>query len=481
MPNSLEKYFNSKEFKEILKTFEDILKTKKEVYLDVDDCTALCEYYASAGIVDKAYYASLYGLYLHPGDLDLQLYQCDNAIADGDFYEAQNVLNRIPDKTDEQVRLAQCEVYLMRGRIKEARALFDLMVSESEDPHTCMSNIADLLNEYDHFDEAYSWLERALREDPECVVALSSLADCYFQDGRTKEAKTVIEKLLDMNPYEEQYWNCLAQCNLMEDNPEKAIEAADFALAIDPECVTAMNLKGSAYTMLMDLETAIEWFEKSHSLVTYCRKVLEQLILLYYAQGHYEQCAECCKEMLERCPELRQAEKSQLYAKRGDSLTRAGKYEEAIEALNTAIKIEWHKYAFYAYRANALLHMGRKKEGVSELVNAWCYALDEDKEEAVKMISMICIENGLYDDALFYLEHLISWHCNIITNGAWMYIALCYMMTGDNAGMESFINKTQLHDRILDEETRQAMENIHEGLFEAFRTAQQRVAASGKP
>lgn len=481
MHNNLDKYFNSDRFRDVLKTFEDILKTRNEVYLDVDDCAALCEYYASAGLVERANLAAMYGLYLHPNDLDLMLYRIDNYIVDGYYNEAQQLLNKIPDKKDTEVRMVQCEVHILRGRNRDAFALFEKIVAEDENRHGCMADIADLLAQYNMFEEAHSWINRALSEDPDCEVALAALAECFCHEGLFKDAATVMERLIDINPYDVDYWISLSQCHLTNDEDEKAVEAADFALAIDPECAIAMKLKGMAYMSLMEMQQSIKWFEEAHSRMTDCRAILENLIIIYALEGMNDKCAECCKEMLERCPEMKNHEIAQLHAKRGDSLIRVGQCEEALKEIDIAIKMADYKYAFRAYRGDALLSMGRIEEGKYELSYSWDMALDEQKEEATKTISLILIDYGMYDDALYYMNELVKWELDIISNELWIYITLCYVMKNDEDGLEFFIKRADLEDMTLDDEMRQSMEAVREGLYEAFRAAQQRVKAWGKP
>ena len=64
-------YYDSREFTELLTSYENMLADGGSVYFDSMDIANIAEYYSMNGDLDKSDTAIEYGLRLHPSDADI--------------------------------------------------------------------------------------------------------------------------------------------------------------------------------------------------------------------------------------------------------------------------------------------------------------------------------------------------------------------------------------------------------------------------
>ncbi|MBD5320002.1 MAG: hypothetical protein HDS07_03790 [Bacteroides sp.] len=76
---------------------------------------------------------------------------------------------------------------------------------------------------------------------PECIF--SELYNLFYEKGRYSEALEVGKKLCDLNAFDVEAWTELANLYLMKfGDAESAIECAEYAIAIEPDNLTALML-----------------------------------------------------------------------------------------------------------------------------------------------------------------------------------------------------------------------------------------------
>lgn len=91
---------------------------------------------------------------------------------------------------------------------------------------------------------AITMLEQALMESPGDVYSRSILAHAYQEVGETERAMTNLQVAIEAEPNNESLWLTVAGINLQQGKIEEANAAIDEALKIEPEAAQAYVLKG---------------------------------------------------------------------------------------------------------------------------------------------------------------------------------------------------------------------------------------------
>jgi len=109
---------------------------------------------------------------------------------------------------------------------------------------------ANLCSETDRLEDAIAGYGRALEADPRHRAALYNLGVALARAGDPRASAAVLGQLVEVAPDDPDAWTRLAAVHLDEGKPEKAIDCAQRALALDGRSAPALNELGLA---LVDL------------------------------------------------------------------------------------------------------------------------------------------------------------------------------------------------------------------------------------
>jgi tetratricopeptide (TPR) repeat protein/TolB-like protein len=180
-------------------------------------------------------------------------------------------------------------------------------------------------SENQNFDEAISYLENAIKKDPDFASAYFYLAPNYTYQGKpesqnesyekaklysenaTEKDKLYIEstyanaieqnpnKMLNIlkqmaiaYPREKHVYYRIAQCYLEEKLFDEAIKNYNVALALDPDYGPALNELAYLYMYKGDYKKAIEYFEKYKAVSREDPNPLDSMASCYFAMGNLD-------------------------------------------------------------------------------------------------------------------------------------------------------------------------------------------------
>ena len=115
----------------------------------------------------------------------------------------------------------------------------------------------------------------------------SLAAECLRNDGQFMAASVELNMMLDEEPYNLNHWLNLGNVYNQMERFNDAIDAFDYALAIDPECLDALFAKGHSYALLENEEKALQLYrtclERGYdkALACYTCGVMETALELY--------------------------------------------------------------------------------------------------------------------------------------------------------------------------------------------------------
>jgi tetratricopeptide (TPR) repeat protein len=261
---------DSKEFEQILKTYEDSKKEGKTCYLDSESFSDISEYYFRKGKIQEALETAEAGLDIHPDNAYLRIAKINALICMDHFEEARDLLVGLdPDE--------EFDVYFFEGELaialdndfERADEYFKLWIDADLD--TLDLSVEDDKNRFKddlvHVMDIFSDLKK---DDDDVSPFIRKWVDVYIEkcgpltgddydtdvssichdENMISEEINLFTLFLDNNPYMKDGWSYLASLYNVLDNPEEALNAVEFALAISPDDVNAWGTKSLSYRLL---------------------------------------------------------------------------------------------------------------------------------------------------------------------------------------------------------------------------------------
>ena len=256
-------YFESKEFRQLLGSYETAQQQGTSLFLDSEQLTDIAEYYHWMGRTNDAIDVIDYALDIYEGaTAPLVLKARITLLSLDDAEEAMSLAEQIEDKSDFDYYYIKAEILIAVNKANEAdlfleTCLDQIMKSETTD---FMLDTATLFADYEQTALARKWLDRI--EDKDMADYRETLGRvCYFEH-QYEESIRLFEGLIDDNPYSTYYWDMLACVHLAMDNASEAITSSEYAIAISPDDEDALLYKAQALMRLKNYDAAIEFFDR---------------------------------------------------------------------------------------------------------------------------------------------------------------------------------------------------------------------------
>ena len=159
--------------------------------------------------------------------------------------------------------VAQAEVALELFDAVAARAALDkaksLGVPETETAHL-LGHAQWLLGDLDLARDLLSGESITIKDRPYADRILSRV---YIDIGDTIAAEKTLNRALKLSPDDSKLWTEIARFRLVIANQGGAIDAADYALKLDPNNLRALELRGRLVRSQFGVVAALPWFERA--------------------------------------------------------------------------------------------------------------------------------------------------------------------------------------------------------------------------
>ena len=255
-------YFKSEDFREILRQYEDSVKSGHPIYMDADDLADIADWYQYNGHQEEANEAVNLALEFNPDAVGPLLYKAREALSLRDYETANDYADRIEVADALEAFYLRNEILICEGKEEEADEHFrerlkEVMLDEQMD---YVYDVACLYSEYNIYDKAFEWIARSQGDDSDEFKEL--MARTLFGLGKYQDSERIFNELIDHNPYSTRYWNALASAQFMREDYNAAITSSEFAIAIDPNDPEGLLSKANSLYNLENYETALSFFQK---------------------------------------------------------------------------------------------------------------------------------------------------------------------------------------------------------------------------
>lgn len=261
-------YFDSKEFQQILKQYEESIQQGSSIYMDADDLADIADYYQYNGRLEEADSAINMALEYNPDAVGPLLYKAREALSIKDFDTAREYAEHIQAVDQQEALYLQGEILINEGKVEEANDFFREQMREvmPDEQMDYVYDVANIFSDYNAYDKAFEWMARSQGDDSDDFKEL--MARTLFGLGKYKDSERIFNELIDHNPYSIRYWNALASAQFMNEDYYAAITSSEYAIAIDPHDAESILSKANSLYSLGNYESALTYYQKYSEIMT---------------------------------------------------------------------------------------------------------------------------------------------------------------------------------------------------------------------
>lgn len=431
-------YFESEIFKATLQNYEKCMSDDGVVYLDAEDFMDIADYYMSLGRYDKAEECVNLAMSQHPDDDGVMAVCCSCYICQKRFEEA-NALHKRMDATMPDVMYQRAQIqYALNHNYDKAteiwRKWMKIVLEDDNSADTerdCYAHvIASVLElrEYSAFeisDEDSEYLNLWLDEYVDKFAPLGEsdydevIADSFIATLMPDTVIAWYNPILERRPYMTRGWSRLSVAYLVKEDFASCIEAADFALAVNPDDLDALTAKANALLYLKEWDETLALHKelrekgggKIHNL---------NMATAYFKTGDPTKAFLCLKELKDELDKylemLESGEETvlrnvpqpleglgygdytmfyvQLCLDIADRLRTNGYYKESNPYLKAALKYDTENYYIYTYLAENCIFDNDCEQSLKYFRKSMDYCGVEHRVEIGVKLAMYLIANS---------------------------------------------------------------------------------------
>ncbi|HSC53484.1 MAG TPA: tetratricopeptide repeat protein [Phnomibacter sp.] len=349
------------EMQELLSAYQNLKAGRAASFLEEEDFERVINYFDDKEDVPAALEAATIGLEHFPFAAQLMYRKADFLIAQHHYEEALALLETagLYDHTDISLYILKTDAYLALEEPEKAAHILEeaLDLFEGEERIELLFELADVYDDYEDFQKVFDCLKLILEEDPNNEEALLKI--CFWADftGRSEESIRLHQWITDEHPFNELAWFNLATAYQGLKLYEKAIDAYQYALAIDEKLDIAYRNMGDAYIRLRKFKDAIECLEKVLELSRPEDVIYEAIGHCYHKMENYTQARFYYRKSSHINPE-----DSRIYYKIAVTYYRQSKFDKAIKQLEVAMKWQPNQPEFHLLKGDCFMQIDRLRE-----------------------------------------------------------------------------------------------------------------------
>ncbi|MBR1792642.1 MAG: tetratricopeptide repeat protein [Bacteroidales bacterium] len=376
---------DDEEMRELVLAYETSVKEGSHRYFDVDEMEIVIDYYLENTDIEHLEEAVCYAERLFPDATSIRLRRSHLLCTQGLFDKALPILRELvrlePDNTD--VHYALGAIYSTMGQPKKAIQHYLLAAKDKYCLDTIYGNVADEYRNLERLEEAIHYYKKALSVNPTEERSLQNIVFTFDISNRLKDGEKYFSDMVERHPYNHQAWCALGFIYFYLGLYEKAIDAQEYAIAIDKtfydaysciaNCHMAMNEPGKAATTLLEsipyaetpeliyssigsiyhdignLPTAVIYFRKALQIDPNMGDALRGIAFCYDAMGDHGTASTYIERAIDSNPPLAEFHHDAAIIQSCNDIEAAVKhFETALDIDNTHDEY-WIDYALFLY------------------------------------------------------------------------------------------------------------------------------------
>lgn len=361
---SIDPYHHDREgIRDLLKQYDNLRTGHSASFLEEESFEKIIDWYDDQEEPAKALEAAEMSIEYFPFSAPLLLRKADLLLATRRYREALRILEKAEtlDATDVSLFILKTDAYLALDMQEKAVAVLEEAITqfEGEEKLELLFELADVYDDYEEFDKVFDCLLLILQTDPTSEEALYKI--CFWTDftGRNEESIRLHLQIIDEHPYSELAWFNLGAAYQGLKLFEKAIDAYQYAVAIDEKFDYAYRNIGDAYIRLRKYKEAIEALEKVLELSKPEEVIYEAIGHCYDRMHNYGQARIHYRKASHLNPD-----DSKLLYKIACTYYNEGQWASAIKGLEAALKINRLQYEYNLLMGECKFQIEAYKEAI---------------------------------------------------------------------------------------------------------------------
>ena len=180
----------------------------------------------------------------------------------------------------------------------------------------------------------------------------------YFSKGEFKLELDYLEEALTRYPNNSDLWNYKGVALAKLSRYDEAISCFDIAIMLNPKSANLWMNKGDSLSKQGRIEESIKSFDNALKLDTNNSRALSLKARLLINQRKYEEALECLDKATQKTNE------KVLWNDRGVALAGLGRYQEAIQSYENALKIDPNYDVTLNNKGLSLYNLGKYQEAI---------------------------------------------------------------------------------------------------------------------
>lgn len=253
---------------ELVSRYEKMLRGESGCYFDAEEFDEIALEYENSGSIDDALLAVENGLKFHPDSDILWAKRACYMLSLGRLDEARASVSHVRVDNEESYA-AKIELFFNDSDFNKGLYLMKLWLDMPDiTPERCLDAL-DLCIDFNIEELPLSMILASAERLPVArrLGLFREIVDTLDESGYGRERYAVYEKILDMKPFSKNYWKEASLAYMDAGNVAKAVEAADFAVAVSPGDTDLLLNKAYCLYEAGDFEHAAEIISKNLSRI----------------------------------------------------------------------------------------------------------------------------------------------------------------------------------------------------------------------
>lgn len=400
----------------------------KSVYFDVEDYERILEHYFAFRKFDILHEVLVQAISQHPTSEVVQTNHFRYLVETDQIDDAEKLMAALDTlcAKEPEYNMQKGELYLKQRKAGEAEIAFKTAYKlTKEDKASLLLDIADLFIEHGLLEKAHMYMAKARKLAPNDFEIISDLAHMYTEQHKWEDAEFLLNKLIDENPYNADFWGRIALVYEGKADIKKAIDALEYACLIDESDGFSWMNKGHLHFRLEQFDEAIRCYERYASTLSnkglafyFIASCYEELEDFKATESYYRQAVELVENHADSWLGL------------GIAYYRNGNYKDSMGCLEKAVELDDQNPDTFNFMGDCYRALGYDEESYDAYAQS--IKLNPDQEDVYVTMATPIMAAGNFSMSLQVFEEGIKQYPESVTLK--VYLAICLYKIG--RGME---------------------------------------------
>ena len=384
---------------DLLLRYESMLHGERGEWFDTEAYEEIALEYEMASMLSDAIKAIETGLKYHPMSEELLTRKAYYLLITGQIEDAENIISVVTDKTEEAQSI-RAELRLISGEVDEAIAIIKELLDDNSLQAEHILNVIDLCADYKLYSDLFLSIYNAVERlpYPQKLSVLREFMKILEEESEFQWQLKVVEKILDLDPYSYLDWIKAIELYIYLSETDKAFDAIEYAIAIDPSNSEAYYYKAYCFMEQTSYEEAVSILESLDK--TKDENIYIMLATCYTKMHRFDD----SNKVLKEAEKYFSVNAKSLYISAQNCYKANSDYERAITLLKQAEEIDPYS-SDIVYMLARLYYEQEAYDKSKDALNRLTYTdYDESEGKAFVLSGDVEIKCGMPDKALEYYK-----------------------------------------------------------------------------